>query len=63
MVFNDPRLSNWILEINEQQIKCKFCQCILKAELRILIAHRKASKRVKMPDPFNSNGHKIFQYN
>ena len=39
---NDPRLFIlWILEINEQQVKCKFCQYILKSKLRTLIAHDK----------------------
>ena len=44
-LFNDPRLSKSFLEINEQQVKCKFCLCILKSKLRTFIAHRKAFRK------------------
>ena len=60
--FNDPRLSKWIPEINKLQIKCKFCQCILKSKLRTHITHGKASIHVKMSDPLSSNGQKTLQF-
>ena len=59
--FNDSRLSKWILEVNEQQGKCKFCQYILKSKLRTLIAHEKASNHVQMSDSLSSNAQKTLQ--
>ncbi|KAI8116121.1 Zinc finger protein 862 [Lucilia cuprina] len=61
--FNDPRLSKWIIELNKQQVKCKFCQCILKSKLSTLIAHGKTSKHIKMSAPFSSNSQKTLQFN
>ena len=61
--FNDPRLSKWIIEVNEQQVKCKFFQCILKLKLRTLIAYRKAFKHIKMSDTISSKDQKTLQFN
>ena len=59
-MFNVPRL--WIFEVNEQQVKYKFCQYILKTKLRTLVARGKASKHVKISDPLKSNGQKTLKF-
>lgn len=58
----DFRLRKWIIELNDLQVQCKYCQCILKSKLSILLAHGKTRKHIEASSPFQNNNQKTLEY-
>ncbi|XP_073814728.1 uncharacterized protein isoform X1 [Musca autumnalis] len=57
-----PRRCKWIVELNDQEVKCKYCQSTLKPKISKLLTHGKSTKHLAAASPFTKNNQKTSEF-
>lgn len=52
---HDVRFSKWLVSVDEHQLKCKYCKCVLKPKLSTILSHGKPSKHLVVASPLCKN--------